>query len=481
MHKSLFSKIFFTQISVNLVVVLLIIPTLFFVIGEYFVESHRESILQDAQRVAHMSAKIADLEGDEKAWDFFRSGIEFVSGRSNVVVTNSEGNVIAAPKNIEGVDITRINKNFIKSAEEGRSMIALYPKGQTFSEQTLVAIVPINKTDNLSGKTRFLGASIAFKPMPQIRRIQNRIIDIVLMVQLLGFVVAFLVAFILTRQIVKPVKRMRDAAKSIAEGNFEERIPVTSCDEIGQLSQSFNSMTQSLSELETMRSSFISDVSHELRTPMTIISGFVEGILDGTVPEEEREKYLSTVLAEIKRLSRLVSGLLEASRLEQGKTEIKKVPTDMNRLLLETVFANEKRINEKEINLDLRLDESTPIALADNDSIKRVLINLIDNAIKFTPTGGRILLVTLKKDKKVYVSIKNSGEGIPQDDLRHIWERFYKTDKSRSHDKNGVGLGLHIAKTIISQHGGKIFAESEEGKSATFTFVLDEAPRNSVI
>jgi len=481
LKKSLFTKIFFTQIFVNLVVFLLIIPTLFFVIGGYFVDTHRESILQDAKRVAHMGTQIADLGGDEKTWDFFRSGIEFVSGQSNVLVTNSEGNVIVAPQNTAGVDLSKINKNFIKSAREGRSMVALYPKGTTFDEQTLVAIVPIQKADNLTGDTHFLGASIAFKPMPQIRYIQNRIINIVFMVQLLGWVIAFVVAFILTRQIVKPVKRMRDAAKSIAAGNFNERIPVTSADEIGELSKSFNLMTESLSELENMRSSFISDVSHELRTPMTIISGFVEGILDGTVPEEDREKYLSTVLEEIKRLSRLVSELLEASRLEQGKTEIKKKPLDINRLLLETVFANEKRLNEKQINLDLKLDESTPFALADKDSIKRVLINLIDNAIKFTPSEGKILLATLHKDKKVYVSIKNSGEGISKDDLRHIWERFYKTDKSRSNDKKGVGLGLHIVKTIITQHGGEIFAESEEGKSATFTFVLDEAPKNSVI
>ena len=481
MRKSLFTKIFFTQIFVNLIVILLIIPTLFFAIGEYFVDTHRESILQDATRVAHMSTKIADLGGDEKTWDFFRSGIDFVSGQSKVLVTNSEGNVIVAPKNTNGVDVSKINKNFIKSAQEGRSMVALYPKGSTFYEQTLVAIVPIQKRDNLDGKVRFLGASIAFKPMPQIRDIQNRIIAIVLMVQLLGWIIAFIVSFILTRQIVKPVKRIRDAAKSIAAGNFNERIPVTSADEIGQLSQTFNSMTQSLSELENMRSSFISDVSHELRTPMTIISGFVEGILDGTVPEENREKYLSTVLEEIKRLSRLVSELLEASRLEQGKTELKKEGVDINRILLETVFANEKRLNEKKINLDLKLDESTPLAFADKDSIKRVLINLIDNAIKFTPSEGKILLATLHKDKKVYVSIKNSGEGISKDDLRHIWERFYKTDKSRSNDKKGVGLGLHIVKTIINRRGGEIFAESEEGKSATFTFVLDEAPKNSII
>lgn len=481
MRKSLFSKIFFTQIIVNLTIILLIIPTLFFVIGDYFVSTHKEAILQDAGRVAGFSAQIADVGGNERTWEFFRSGIEFVSGQSTVLVANSEGSIIASPKNTPGVNLSKIDKNFIKSASEGRSVVQLYPKGSIFSEQTLVAIVPIQKHDVVSGETRFLGASIAFKPIPQIRNIQNRIIAIVFMVQSVAWVVAFIVAFILTRQIIKPVKRMRDAAKSIAAGNFNKRIPVTSADEIGQLSESFNSMTQSLNELENMRSSFISDVSHELRTPMTIISGFIEGVLDGTIPEGEKNKYLATVLEEVKRLSRLVSDLLEASRLEQGKIKIEKISLDINRLVAESVFNYEKPLTEKKINVELRLDENECFAFADKDSIKRVLINLIDNAIKFTPEGGDISVSTQCKDKKVYVSIKNSGEGIPKEDLRHIWERFYKTDKSRSNDKKGVGLGLHIVKTIISQHGGEIFAESEEGQYAMFTFVLDEASKNGII
>ncbi len=475
MRKSLFSKIFFTQIFVNLIVITLIIPTLFFAIGGYFVESHRESILMEANRVAQMGTHIADLGEDKSAWDFFRSGIEFASGQSYAIVTDAEGSVIAAPRDSRGIDLAKINKKFIKSALKGKSIVALYPKGNTFEEQTLVSIVPIQKIDAITGETRLLGAAIAYKPMPQIRGIQNRIINIVFMVHIIGWIIAFIVAFVLTRQIVKPVKRMRDAAKSIAAGDFNLRIPVKTNDEIGELSRTFNSMTESLSELEEMRTSFISDVSHELRTPMTIISGFVEGILDGTVKVEDREKYLATVLEEIRRLSRLVSELLEASRIEKGKNEIKKEALDINRLLLETVFANEQRIAEKEINLELKMDESTPIALADKDSIKRVLINLIDNAIKFTPNGGNILLATLSKNKKVYVSVKNSGEGISKENLRHIWERFYKTDKSRSEDKKGIGLGLHIVKTIIAQHGGEIFVQSEEGKDTTFVFILDEA------
>lgn len=460
--------------------ILLIIPMIFVMIGDFFVENNKESILQDAGRVAALTSQIADVGGNEATWEFFRSGIEFAGGQSTVIVTNSEGNIIASPKNLTGVNITKIDKDFIEPAREGSSVIRLYQKGSAFSEQTIVAIVPIQKYDMVTKNKEFLGASIAFKPMPQIRYIQNRLIAIIFMAQSIAWIVAFIVAFILTRQIIKPLKKMRTAAKSIAAGNFNERIPITSNDEIGQLAESFNLMTESLNELENMRSSFISDVSHELRTPMTIISGFIEGVLDGTIPDGEKNKYLTTVLDEVKRLSRLVSELLEASRLEQGKIKIEKKNVDMNRLAAESVFAYEQQLTEKKINVDLQLYENECIAMADKDSIKRVLINLIDNAIKFTPEGGDISVSTRKQDKKVLVSVENSGEGIREEDLRHIWERFYKSDKSRSQDKKGVGLGLHIVKTIITQHGGEIFAESEEGKFARFTFILDEGMKNSV-
>ncbi len=480
MRKSIFSKIFFTQIVVTLTVLLIIIPTIFIMIGEFFVSNNKEAILQDAGRVAVLTSQIADISGNEETWEFFRNGIEFAGGQSIILVTNADGEVIASPKNLSGVNLKKINEDFIKRAKEGNSVVQLHQKGGVFSEQTLVAIAPIQKYDMVSNKTRFLGAAIALKPMPQVRYIQNRLVAIIFVAQLIAWIVAFIVSFVITRQIIKPLKRMRTAAKSIAAGNFNERIPITSSDEVGQLAQSFNSMSQALSELENMRSSFISDVSHELRTPMTTISGFVEGVLDGTIPEKDRNRYLATVLEEVKRLSRLVNDLLEASRLEQGKIKIEKKNVDMNRLVAESMFAYEQQLTEKKISVNLNLEGKECIALADRDSIKRVIINIIDNAIKFTPEYGNISVSTENKNKKVYVSILNNGEGISEEDLRHIWERFYKTDKSRSNDKKGVGLGLHIVKTIITQHGGEVFAESELGKFTKFTFVLDEGTKTGV-
>lgn len=479
MRRSLFSKIFTTQILVAITVLVIVVPMLFLLIGEYVVSEQKGDILQDATRVATLTQQIADVDGDEVTWEFFRQGIEFAGRQSIVIVINSEGEIIAAPKNLQGIDVSGAGKSFIKKAKEGKPSVGLYSEGGVFSEQTIVALVPITKNNPITGEESLLGVSVAMRPIPQIRGIQYRIIMLILSAQVVAWLVAFIISIIITRQITKPIKKMRNAARSIAAGNFNERIEITSTDEIGELARTFNSMTQSLSELEDMRTSFLSDISHELRTPMTIISGFVEGILDGTIPEDEQKKYLDIVLSEAKRLSRLVRDLLEATRLDQGKIKISKVNFDMNRLVTETVLAYEQSLTEKKINVKLNLEDDC-FAYADTDSLKRVMINLIDNAIKFTPEMGNVSVKTETEDKKVRVSIENSGEGISQKDLRHIWERFYKSDKSRSMDKKGVGLGLHIVKTIIARHGGSVFAESEEGKFTRFTFTVDEGSKNSV-
>ena len=479
MRKSLFSKIFFSQLFAALFIIFLIIPALFVFIGDYFIDAQKQEILQDAERIADLAEKITEYEMSEKTWDIFEEGLEFAGSQSIIVVLDREGNVVSAPDNLKGINVNNIGKSYVDLVRKGKSEVKIYKKDKTFSQQTMVAVAPIEKIDQVSGKTEFFGASVAMRPMPKVQNFQNRIITVVMLAQIIAWILAFLVSSVLTRQILKPIKKMRTAAKKIASGNFGERIPITSQDEIGQLAESFNSMTQSLDELERMRSSFISDVSHELRTPMTIISGFVEGILDGTIPEEEKGKYLGIVLNEVKRLSRLVNDLLESSRLEQGKIKIEKKNVDMNRLATECIIAYEQRLTEKKINVNLELDEELCFAFADKDAIKRVLINLIDNAIKFTPEGGDIEITTEKNGGKVLVSVKNSGEGISKEELRHIWERFYKSDKSRGIDKKGVGLGLHIVKTIISQHGGEIIADSEEGKFARFKFSLEEGKKIS--
>ncbi len=483
MHKksTLFTKLFLMQVVVALITILLIIPTIFVLVGDYFVGSQKGDILQEAQRVATLSEKILEIGDNASVWNFYKMTIDHAGQGSMVLVLNANGEIVAAPNNTPYVNKEYIGSDFIDPVRDGHAFTKLYGKGKMFSEQMLAGMAPIMKTDAVTGKRTFIGAAVVLRAMPQINKIRASLTNIIFFAQLVSWFMAFIISSLLTRQITNPIKKMRNAAKSIAAGNFNERIPITSNDEIGQLAESFNQMTRSLSELEIMRSSFVSDVSHELRTPMTIISGFVEGIVDGTIPESEHGKYLNIVLSETKRLSRLVTELLEASRLEQGKVVLNKESIDMNRMVTESIITYEQRLTEKNIDVNLDLDGSECCAFADRDSIKRVLINLIDNAIKFTPEGGRIRIRTEHAARKVRVTVENTGAGISPEDLNHIWERFYKTDKSRGMDKKGVGLGLHIVKTIIMQHGGEINAESVEGEYARFIFTLDECNKGDAV
>lgn len=477
--RTLFSKIFLLQITVAVSAIVIIIPLIFYLIGNYFIASQEKDIIQDAKRISEMSEKIVNQPNNADTWNYYRMVIDFASRDSRIIVINLKGDVVAATKNISGINLSEIDETFINQIKNGKTSLRIYNKGKVFEEQTLVAIAPITNGKSNNGEEMLVGATLAVRGMPYLKNIQNDIVGIVIYTQGIVWLLAFFISFILTGQITSPIKKMKNAAKSIANGNFKERIPITSNDEIGQLAESFNSMTESLGELETMRSSFVSDVSHELRTPMTIISGFVEGIMDGTIPENEREKYLGIVLSEAKRLTRLVSELLEASKLEQDKVELKKESFDMNRILTETLISYEQQITQKNIDVNLMLEGNECNAYADRDSIKRVLINLIENAIKFTPVDGKITLKTESNDKKVITSVENTGEGISENDLKHIWERFYKTDKSRGEDKKGAGLGLHIVKTIIKKHKGEIFAESKQGEYTRFTFILDKGEENT--
>jgi len=231
-------------------------------------------------------------------------------------------------------------------------------------------------------------------------------------------------------------------------------------------------MTNSLSQLEGMRRSFVANVSHELKTPMTTIGGFIDGIIDGTIEEDKQNYYLGIVSEEVKRLSRLVQTMLNMSKLESGEYVLKPELFDMRELLFTIAISQEQQIEHKQIEIS-GLDTIESVSLkADKDLIHQVVYNLVDNAVKFTPENGKISFSLTRDSKQLTLKISNSGRGIPKEDLPYIFERFYKADKSRSANKNSTGLGLYIAKNIVSAHGGKISAQSEENEITTFTINL---------
>ena len=310
-------------------------------------------------------------------------------------------------------------------------------------------------------------------PVPKVKDARYNIFRFFLISVGAAVFIAIILVYIVSLRLSRPLKQINNAARIIAGGDFRKRLNIKSNDEIGELAGTFNLMAVALQNLEEMRRGFIANVSHELRTPMTSIRGFIEGILDGTIPPDRQEYYLSIVRDETNRLNRLANDLLDLAKMEAGEVTLNLKPFDINELVRRCIIKLETLLLSKNIFVEADFEEEGMFVNADADAIERVLYNLVHNAIKFTPENGRIKITTKAQKDKVLVSIKDNGTGIEKDELDMIWERFYKTDKSRSRDKTGTGLGLAIVKNIINEHGQKIWVESEPGKGTEFIFTLE--------
>lgn len=294
---------------------------------------------------------------------------------------------------------------------------------------------------------------------------------------------AVVASVLISRQVVAPVRRMMEASQRISEGHYEERVPVTGNleqadqDELGQLALSFNRMAARLEQVEGMRRQLIGDVSHELRTPLTTIKGSMEGLIDGILTANE-ETYQQVYL-EADRLQRLVDDLQELSRVEAGAYQLNLKSASIARLI-ETAIARLKwQYEEKGVLIEQILPENLPPVQVDEDRIVQVLINLLGNALQFTPSGGKVSISALSKDKEVQTSIRDTGVGIAPEHLPYLFTRFYRADKSRSRVGGGSGIGLTIAKHLVEAHGGRIWATSQglnKGSTFVFTLPLDQSP-----
>lgn len=287
-----------------------------------------------------------------------------------------------------------------------------------------------------------------------------------------ALLICFVAVYLMTYSLTRPFRQMSYATKRYSVGDFSPRIDVRGRDELATLCSEFNSMATALATLESTRRSFVANVSHELKTPMTTIGGYIDAILDGTIPKEKEQQYLQIVSDEVKRLSRLVVAMLNLSKIEAGEIRIHHSRFDITELIFTTLLSFEQTIDNRHIQIK-GLEELIPVQVsADRDMLHQAVYNLVDNAVKFTPDGGWIELKLKNNGKTVSVSIANSGAGVSSEEISKIFERFYKVDKSRSYDVKGAGLGLYIVKTVIEMHSGTVFARSEEGKYTEFTFTI---------
>ncbi|MBA5851969.1 HAMP domain-containing protein [Clostridium sp. cel8] len=318
----------------------------------------------------------------------------------------------------------------------------------------------------------FKGAIMMHTSISELKAALKRVYEIIWISAVFAIIVSCIVIYYLSQKmIIKPLEKINYVADKISKGEVENRVYIDSKDEIGVLAKSFNSMADSLQQVEKNRREFISNVSHEIRSPITSIKGFIGGMLDGVIPPEKQNYYLSLTYSEIQRLTRLVNDLLDLSAIESGQLKLRIDEIDINEIVRLCVIKFEQKINDKKLKVDVLMEDDKLYVAADKDRITQVITNLIDNAIKYVPIGGNVKVKTKTKGSKAIISVFNDGVGIGEEDLKHIWDRFYKVDKSRT-SKVSTGLGLPIVRSILTQLGEDIWVKNIESGGVEFAFTL---------
>lgn len=494
MFKNLYSKIAVFFIGILLVITTITGGMLYFFLGD-FVTGEKEVALDNAgDNVIWLLKNYIDMIENPMTPPFLQNILlnNFYENL-NLVSKDAEASIWIVSKDGEIVAIgneTYLDRSVIRKLESESGRLRLpderqYSKkvmqeGQVVKEvgdfyglykDTKVSWLTIQKPYKYKGEIQ--GAIYLTKRIPEINKARLTVFKFYIIAISIAVVISALLVYIFSLRLTKPLKQINNAAKQIANGEFNKRLEIASEDEIGQLAKSFNNMAVALENLENMRRAFIANVSHELRTPMTSIHGFIEGILDGTIPPEKQREYLSIVSEETKRLSRLTNELLDLARMESGEIKLTFVTFNINELIRRCIIKLENQIISKDIHIEANFYEEPTYVYADKDSIERVILNLLHNAVKFVQDGGQIKIETVKSKSKAVIYIKDNGIGIDSEEINMIWDRFYKSDKSRSKDKTGTGLGLAIVKNIINEHGQEINVESEIGKGTVFYFTLN--------
>lgn len=493
MFKNLYSKIAVFFIAILLIITAITGGMLYFFLGDFVTEEKEIALINAGDNVNWLLKNYTDYINNPLTPEFLHvlflnnlyENIELISKdiEASIWIVSKEGDIIAIA-NESYLDKSVMRKLMndsgkLRLPDERQYGKKVMQDGQVIKE--IGDFYGLFKDTGISWLTieiphiyndKIHGAVYLAKRTPEINRARLTVFKFYIISIGIAVVISILFVYIFSLRITKPLKLINNAAKQIANGEFTKRLDIKSEDEIGQLANSFNNMASALESLEEMRRGFIANVSHELRTPMTSINGFIEGILDGTIPQEKQKEYLSIVSDETKRLSRLTNDLLDLARMESGELKLTFVSFDINELIRRCIIKLENLIIKKNIEIEANFYEEATIVYADKDSIERVLLNLLHNAIKFIHDGGQIKIETAKLKAKVLISVEDNGTGIDSEESAFIWDRFYKSDKSRSKDKMGTGLGLAIVKNIINEHGQEISVESEVGKGTVFSFSL---------
>lgn len=471
LKKSLFSRYFAICSAVTLATLTLMGGLVIGFSATYFSETSQDSLRKNAEQAAAITLTgMAEYDYQRVPVSTVRNGYRIISSttESDIFLVNLDGKTLICS---EGENCNHrtfvIPEDIMEEAVSGE-YDGSGTLGGIYEASHYIVGIPIKHHDIP------IAVLFAATEATDVWFFIMDLIDVIFFCALIATAVSSIAIYFVTNKMTKPLREMAAAAKSFSTGDFTVRVPAEGEDEIAQLARSFNHMADSMADLESVRRSFIANVSHELKTPMMTIGGFIDGILDGTVPPEKHKQYLGIVSEEVKRLSRMVKSMLSIARIEAGDMKLNPSNFDINELVCRTVFAFEQKIEEKQLEI-MGLESDEVFVNADSDLIHQVIYNLIDNAVKFVNEGGCISFSYAVKDGSVFVSVKNTGAGIAQQELPRLFDRFYKTDKSRSLDKTGVGLGLYIVQTIVNQHKGDLLVKSVEGEYTEFTFSVPAA------
>lgn len=468
MKKGLFSKLVAAFTAIIIVSFVMTAAFLSYWFESYYFQQRKSQLLKESQFISYKALQYlaGDLTSDEinetlnNIAKYLSADIWLVDNYGYVYsVSKSEHKqLVTNPTQIVTKDLEELRENKTVDKKEIHSDILVDPV-HTFE-------IPIFSNGV------FKGAILMHTSINELREPLKRVYEIIWMSAILAIIICCVVIYYLSQRIiVYPLKKINYVADKISKGEVEKRVCINSNDEIGELAKSFNSMADSLEQVEKNRRHFISNVSHEIRSPLTSIKGFIGGMIDGIIPHEKQNYYLSVTYSEIQRLTRLVNDLLDLSAIEAGQFKLRIEELDINEIIRLCIIKFQTKINEKKLKVDVVMENDKLYVAADRDRINQVVTNLIDNAVKYVNVGGNIKVSTKIKGEKAFISVYNDGEGIPKSELKHIWDRFYKSDKSRT-SKVSTGLGLSIVRSILTQLGEDIWVENRESGGIIFAFTL---------
>ncbi len=462
MNHSLYSKFLVGYLVFGLLGFVTIATLSSGMVHRYLVEQQADLLYDEASTLAnHCSSLYSGMSLDlESASSQLEVMSDFID--ADIWVVDQNGLIIADSRTngLTGHTIENFNPTAIGNQSYGiGNYYGLFPYDV------------ISVSAPITGNYTTYGYILIHKPLSTLETEQNQILNIVYISGVILFALSLIILLVFTKTVYFPLRRITEGANEYASGHLEHRIKVETQDEMGYLAATLNYMSSELNKLEEYQRTFIANVSHDFRSPLTSIKGYLEAILDGTIPPEMQEKYLSRVISETERLNKLTQGMLTLDSLD-SKGYLSRTNFDINRTIKDTAASFEGTCDAKDISFELTFSDSIQMVYADLGKIQQVLYNLIDNAIKFSHPGGTIYIQTSLRREKVFISVKDNGIGIPKESQKKIWERFYKSDASRGKDKKGTGLGLAIVKEIIQSHGENIDVISTEGVGTEFIFSL---------